>query len=544
MRGIEFIRSLVVGGLLLVCGGLRLVADAGGILNARLQALILGGSVGKDLVRLELSPIQLLEIAGMVQGIIQRTGRILGGLVGCGLGLGCGRNGLLCGRLIILCSLELCLAGRDVVVHDVIEGGLRGIDCLLGNIDRGLLITERGGLGLTLVNSGLDVVVDILCLLEGTAGGVDRIHEGGQLVLGRGACDLSLVVGICCRGVGGLILLELLLSIIEVLVILGQGVRDGLDEVVLVLGGIEGGFGVLDVLLGGGHSRICGIETCLLGGDGLLGRLELDDRLIEGGLGICRLGLGGILSLGQLLDGGIAPLAEGLEIGVDLAVPIGLLGLHVGLRRIQLGLLLIKCLLGGLELGRRLIELSLKGIEVVCGTVLGSLGIGYLLLEVGHLSLRRIDVPLGLLGGLLGHMDSGLGVGPYLLGGLDLLERACASRLCGLVGCSSLLGSLCSVGSLCGGDIICGLGLGQLLVGCSLGIGRGLYIGLTCLSVGGCLIVCGLGVGLCRLCGIHGGLRGIELLVCLVQLALGEIHGRLGILYGLLGDLLDVGLGG
>lgn len=110
--------------------------------------------------------------------------------------------------------------------------------------------------------------------------------------------------------------------------------------------------------------------------------------------------------------------------------------------------------------------------------------------------------------------------------------------------CSSLLGSLCSVGSLCGGDIICGLGLGQLLVGCSLGIGRGLYIGLTCLSVGGCLIVCGLGVGLCRLCGIHGGLRGIELLVCLVQLALGEIHGRLGILYGLLGDLLDVGLGG
>ena len=141
-------------------------------------------------------------------------------------------------------------------------------------------------------------------------------------------------------------------------------------------------------------------------------------------------------------------------------------------------------------------------------------------------------------------MDRCLGVGPYLLGGLNLLERACASRLCGLVGCSSLLGSLCSVGSLCGGDIICGLGLGQLLVGCSLGIGRGLYIGLTCLSVGGCLIVCGLGVGLCRLCGIHGGLRGIELLVCLVQLALGEIHDRLGILYGLLGDLLDVGLGG
>ena len=74
---------------------------------------------------------------------------------------------------------------------------------------------------------------------------------------------------------------------------------------------------------------------------------------------------------------------------------------------------------------------------MVCGTVLGCLGIGYLLLEVGHLSLRRIDVPLGLLGGLLGHMDSGLGVGPYLLGGLDLLERAWASRLCGLVGCSS-----------------------------------------------------------------------------------------------------------
>ena len=544
MRGIEFVRALVVGGLLLVCGGVRLVTDASSCLDTGFQALILGGSVGKDLVRLELSLIQLFEVAGMVQGIIQRTGRILGGLVGCGLGIGCGRDGLLCGRLIIHGGLELCLAGRDVVVHDVIVGGLGGIDCLLGNIDRGLLITERGGLGLTLVNSGLDVIVDVLCLLEGTAGSVDRIHEGGQLVLGRGACDLSLVVGICGCGIGGLLLLELLLGIIEVLVILGQGVRDGLDEVVLVLGGSERGLGVLDVLLGGGHGGICGIETGLLVGDGLLGRLELDVRLVEGGLGICRLGLGGILSLGQLLDSGIAPLAEGIEIGVDLAVPIGLLGLHVGLRRIQLGLLLIERLLGVCKLGVCLVEFGLEGIELTAGGILGRLGIGYLLLEVGNLSLGLVDALLGLLDGLLRGMDRCLGVGPYLLGGLNLLERACASRLCGLVGCSSLLGSLCSVGSLCGGDIICGLGLGQLLVGCSLGIGRGLYIGLTCLSVGGCLIVCGLGVGLCRLCGIHGGLRGIELLVCLVQLALGEIHGRLGILYGLLGDLLDVGLGG
>ena len=202
---------------------------------------------------------------------------------------------------------------------------------------------------------------------------------------------------------------------------------------------------------------------------------------------------GGILSLGQLLDSGIAPLAEGIEIGVDLAVPIGLLGLHVGLRRIQLGLLLIERLLGVCKLGVCLVEFGLEGIELTAGGILGRLGIGYLLLEVGNLSLGLVDALLGLLDGLLRGMDRCLGVGPYLLGGLDLLERACASRLCGLVGCSSLLGSLCSVGSLCGGDIICGLGLGQLLVGCSLGIGRGLYIGLTCLSVGGCLIVCGAG---------------------------------------------------
>lgn len=98
MRGIEFVRALVVGGLLLVCGGVRLVTDASSCLDTGFQALILGGSVGKDLVRLELSLIQLFEVAGMVQGIIQRTGRILGGLVGCGLGIGCGRDGLLCGR--------------------------------------------------------------------------------------------------------------------------------------------------------------------------------------------------------------------------------------------------------------------------------------------------------------------------------------------------------------------------------------------------------------------------------------------------------------
>ena len=42
----------------------------------------------------------------MVQGIIQRIGRILGGLVGCGLGVGRGRDGLLCGRLIILAVLS------------------------------------------------------------------------------------------------------------------------------------------------------------------------------------------------------------------------------------------------------------------------------------------------------------------------------------------------------------------------------------------------------------------------------------------------------
>ena len=211
----------------------------------------------------------------MVQGIIQRIGRILGGLVGCGLGVGRGRDGLLCGRLIILGGLELCLAGRDVVVHDVIVGGLRGIDCLLGNIDRGLLITERGGLGLTLVNSDLDVVVDVLCLLEGVTGGVDRIHEGGQLFLGRGACDLNLVVGICGCGIGGLLLLELLLSIIEVLAILGQGVRDGLDEVVLVLGCSESGLRVLDVLLCLGNGafaasrRVCSLATACLAASSL-----------------------------------------------------------------------------------------------------------------------------------------------------------------------------------------------------------------------------------------------------------------------------------
>lgn len=112
MRGIEFIRALVVGGLLLVCGSLRLVADAGGILNARLQALILGGSIGKDLVRLELSLIQLLEIAGMVQGIIQRIGRILGGLVGCGLGVSRVRSARPSGGSGLSQGSSLCQSAR------------------------------------------------------------------------------------------------------------------------------------------------------------------------------------------------------------------------------------------------------------------------------------------------------------------------------------------------------------------------------------------------------------------------------------------------
>ena len=45
---------------------------------------------------------------------------------------------------------------------------------------------------------------------------------------------------------------------------------------------------------------------------------------------------------------------------------------------------------------------------MIGGSVLGSLGIGYLLLEVGHLGLCRIDVLLGFLGGLLGAWTAAL----------------------------------------------------------------------------------------------------------------------------------------
>ena len=92
--------------------------------------------------------------------------------------------------------------------------------------------------------------------------------------------------------------------------------------------------------------------------------------------------------------------------------------------------------------------------------------------------------------------------------------------------------------------IICRLRLGELLVGSVLGGSGCLDVRLGGLSVGERLIVCGLGVGLCCLGGIQDVLCGDKLFVCLVQLALGEIHGRLGILYGLLGDLLDASLGG
>ncbi len=171
-------------------------------------------------------------------------------------------------------------------------------------------------------------------------------------------------------------------------------------------------------------------------------------------MGVCRLGCGGILGLSQLLDGTVTPFAEGIEIGVNLAIPIGLLGLHVGLRGIKLSLLFIESLLGVCKLGVCLVEFSLEGIELIAGGILGYLGIGYLLLEVGYLSLGLVDRLLGILGGLLCGMDSRLGIDPCLLGGLDLLECVLATRLGGLVGRSSLVGRLCGIGLLRGGGVM------------------------------------------------------------------------------------------
>ena len=292
-----------------------------------------------------------------------------------------------------------------------------------------------------------------------------------------------------------------------------------------------------------GYGGICGIETGLLVGDVLLGRLELGIRLIESRLGVCRPGCGGILGLSQLLDGTVTPFAEGIEIGVNLAIPIGLLGLHVGLRGIKLSLLFIESLLGVCKLGVCLVEFSLEGIELIAGGILGCLGIGYLLLEVGYLSLGLVDRLLGILGGLLCGMDSRLGIDPCLLGGLDLLECVFATRLGCLVGRSSLVGRLFGIGLLRDGGIICRLRLGELLVCRILCICRGLNVCLCRLGTGDRLVICGLGIDLCRLRGIQYALRRGQLLVRLVQLALGGIHDRLGILHGLLGDLLGLSLG-
>ena len=349
------------------------------------------------------------------------------------------------------------MAGRDVIVHDVIVGCLCRIDCLLGGIDSSLLVTEGRSLGLALVDSRLDFIVGTLCLLKGIASGVDRIHKGGQLILGCGAGVLGLIVGIRCGGIGRLLPIELLFGVIQVLAVLGQRVGNGLDEVVLVLGGSEGGFGVLDILLGLRDGRLRGIEAGLLGSDVALGLLELGVSLIEGGLGVCRLGRRSVLGLRQLLNGALAPFTEGIEIGVDLAVPIGLLGLHVGLCGIQLGLLLVERLLGGRKLGICLVKLRLEGIELLCRGILGGLGIRYLLLEVGYLGLCLVDCLLGLNGGFFRRMDSGLGIDPSLLCGLDLLVCVLATRLGRLIGRGSILGRLGGIGLLRRRGIICRL---------------------------------------------------------------------------------------
>ncbi len=96
------------------------------------RPLILGGGGGEDVARLNLGLIQLLKVIGVAQCIIERIGCVLGGLIGSGLSIGCLRDGLLCGSLGLLCGLELRLAGRDVVVHDVIVGCLCRIDSPAG----------------------------------------------------------------------------------------------------------------------------------------------------------------------------------------------------------------------------------------------------------------------------------------------------------------------------------------------------------------------------------------------------------------------------
>ena len=225
---------------------------------------------------------------------------------------------------------------------------------------------------------------------------------------------------------------------------------------------------------------------------------------------------------------------------MDLAIPIGLLGLHVGLCGIQLGLLLVERLLGCSKIGIRLVKFRLEGIELTCRGILGSLGIRYLLLEVGYLGLGLVDGLLGLLGVLLRRMDGGLGIDPCLLGGLDLLVCVLTTGLGRLVGRRSILGRLRCIGLLRRRGIICRLRIGELLVGSVLGGGSGLNIRLGGLGVGERLVVCGLGISLCGLGGIQDILRRGKLLVRLIELVLGEIHGCLGILHGLLGHLLKV----
>ena len=97
MRGIESLLARIVAGLLLVGNALGGIADTCGGIDAGFQALILGGGGGEDVARLDLGLIQLLEVIGVAQGIIERIGCVLGGLIGSGLSIGCLRDGLLCG---------------------------------------------------------------------------------------------------------------------------------------------------------------------------------------------------------------------------------------------------------------------------------------------------------------------------------------------------------------------------------------------------------------------------------------------------------------
>ena len=88
MRGVENLLARSVAGLLLIGNALRGIADTRGVVDAGLQALILGGGGGEDVAGLNLGLIQLLEVIAMTQGIIECIGCVLGRLVGRRLGIG------------------------------------------------------------------------------------------------------------------------------------------------------------------------------------------------------------------------------------------------------------------------------------------------------------------------------------------------------------------------------------------------------------------------------------------------------------------------